>query len=566
MTQVQIKDPERLTQLAALNGLDSERPTNLDRQKDFLKQSQAAHEVESEEIPKTDAASEFLLSEEEMESEVDELESTPRTLSTHPLSRIVFVFGGVLGLVVLGGLFLSPLRKSFSDKSVIEETPEEEEAVEVFEADNSQGEILSELAHSDQRTQLENLNQPPTQQSQASDENTVTSKTATSQSASTRSVSASANSPSPRTYSAPPPRPVVASSPRPVMAPPPASLREPPRPVMRKSVQSPASVNREPLDPTEAWLLAGQLGSYGQAPLSTEADETQPPPNKAEQELSTPNAVLTSYQANEPEPIPSLLNPPHQHPSILVGTKAIAFLEDAVVWDGSESAIEQHFSLILAEPLKAENGALVFPEGTQLIAQLRSPSESGLVQLKIVSALVETNGNWQEVPLPDDALLVRGAEGEPLIAEREGQSSSENGALDGAGLAVDVLSSAGEAFGLEGAGGASRVYDRVFGRSSRSPVSRSSQGVWVLEGGTEVEVFVNQTFAPSFLNQAPSPPSWSARAKPKQETLAPLPAPLPGGEAQSDGSFSLEQAIERSRERRIRHEKAMQDSLQPGEI
>ena len=559
MTQVQTKDPERLIQLAALNGLDSEHPTNLDRQKHLSEQSQEAQEVEIEKVPETDVASEFLLSEEEMENEEDELESTPRTLSTHPLSRIVFVFGGVLGLVALGGLFLSPLRKGFSDKPVNEEPSEEEEAVETFEADNSQGEILSELAHSDQRTQLENLNQPPTQQRQASDENTATSKTATSQSASTRSVPASASSPSPRTYSAPPPRPAV--------APPPASLREPPRPVVRESIRTPAAVSRTPLDPTEAWLLAGQLGSYGQAPLPSEANETPPFQDRAEQETPIPKAILTSYQANEPKPIPSLLNNVQPQSSVLVGTKAIALLEDTVVWDNTESAAEQHFLLFLAEPLQAADGTVVFPEGSQLIAKLQSPSESGFVQLKVVSALIEKSGSWQEVPVTENALLIRGGEGEPLVAERQGESnSSGSNRLDGAGLAVDVLSSAGEAFGLEGAGGASRVYDRVFGRSSQSPVSRASQGVWVLESGTEVEVFVNQTFAPSFLNQTPSPQSWSARTEHKKEALAPLAAPPPAEVQSGNETFSLQQAIERSRKRRIRHENAMQNHLRLGEI
>jgi hypothetical protein len=102
----------------------------------------------------------------------------------------------------------------------------------------------------------------------------------------------------------------------------------------------------------------------------------------------------------------------------------------------------------LKEPLKSVDGTIALPAKTELLAQVRSISEQGFLQLDVVKVLVQNNNTFTEKSLPPNAITIRASQGKPLIAS---QYSNQGGS--GVGIA-DV-----GAFALNGIGKGAQIYN-----------------------------------------------------------------------------------------------------------
>ncbi len=406
---------------------------------------------ESDTTEGTEAPESTLLETEESSSNPYQ-SRTFHSFSSHPIPKIILVFGTVLIAVLVAGVILN--SGNFK-QTANEEEPEPVAATTSHNDDTDsdtpeleKGELLTEIALAEQKQQLKALDSP-------------------------QNRAKSTPKPSPSSY-----RPNSRSSPV-VSSPPPA----PPPKVIYRSVpvsvppltSVPPVTPPEPIDPQQAWIAATKIGNYGQVTgLSTQAKgKNNPRPNT--HKPSTPNTPPRTAQ---------ITHIPNQQ--ILIGSTAKAVLTNSVVWDSM--ALQKSLFFRLKEPLNDRDGSVVIPQGAQIIASIGGVAPSGVVEVKINSVLLEKQGEWQQLPLPPDALYIQGKKGKPLLAK----SFTPNNSLDWGGGATEAIGTAAIETDLPGGRNLPRVIDRLSPSSSRY---WSASFYWSLKKGIEVEVLVARSFA-----------------------------------------------------------------------
>jgi hypothetical protein len=322
----------------------------------------------------------------------------------------------------------------------------------------------------------------------------------------------------------PSPQPVVRSTPPPLE--PPAS----PEPLLPPSPPSPQpSVEENLPDPHQLWQQASQIGSYGdvQAPtpasLQATAPRTVPPNSQPEWTTGVSGGTGTP---------PSTQNPPvttttpniiassrpsvsHGKSLMMIGTQASGELETAIAWAGKQTALNRKFLVRLTSPLQS-NGTVVIPDGTRLVGEISQVSNSGLLQMSVVSVIE----NDRERALPSGAILVLGKGGRPLRAQVEtpdgGGSNLAALALAGIAKAAEVANDSDEAFTFDSEAGSfsstsSTDTDYLSGaiqgaseevlaqmeRRNRQALeqARGQETLFILEPGTPVQLFVNESIS-----------------------------------------------------------------------
>jgi hypothetical protein len=173
----------------------------------------------------------------------------------------------------------------------------------------------------------------------------------------------------------------------------------------------------------------------------------------------------------------------------------------------------------LKEPLKAVDGTVVLPAKTEILTEINSLSEQGLLQLNAVKLIRQDNGNLTERSLPDNAILIRGSEGRPLVANQYKKGGSSLAWMDAGQFVLGAAGKVGEIFNrtesevvrdgdfsyirnknpqrnvLAGIleGGVRTVVPQITQRNQQA-MSQMMQrsNIWFLPAGTEVEIYVNQ--------------------------------------------------------------------------
>ncbi|MBW4446020.1 MAG: hypothetical protein KME38_03830 [Spirirestis rafaelensis WJT71-NPBG6] len=216
-------------------------------------------------------------------------------------------------------------------------------------------------------------------------------------------------------------------------------------------------------DPLQEWAKLAKIGSYGMVTMtgnSVQAATPTPPPTPVNNtQLQARNTEPDDEPPEEEESTPPAVSQTKQQTpkSVPVGTKAKGVFATAVFGETTRATTNSNrkdesgkdvFVVRLKEPLKSVDGAIALPAKTELLAQVRSISEQGFLQLDVVKVLVQNNNTFTEKSLPPNAITIRASQGKPLIAS---QYSNQGGS--GVGLA-DV-----GAFALNGIGKAAQVYN-----------------------------------------------------------------------------------------------------------
>ena len=81
-----------------------------------------------------------------------------------------------------------------------------------------------------------------------------------------------------------------------------------------------------------------------------------------------------------------------------------------------------------------------------LVVLVDRVSENGLVQLSATQAIWEEQGFQRELVLPSQTLLVRGNDGDPLIAENYGDIGGDIAAMDMGQFALGAIRRVGELY------------------------------------------------------------------------------------------------------------------------
>ncbi|MEL7353918.1 MAG: hypothetical protein AAFN38_21020, partial [Cyanobacteria bacterium J06560_5] len=130
--------------------------------------------------------------------------------------------------------------------------------------------------------------------------------------------------------------------------------------------------------------------------------------------------------------------------SLIAGGYAAGELVTPVVLDNE--GVEDRFMVVLSEPLMDNEARIAIPAGALLVVQVDRVSENGLVQLSATQAIWEEQGFQRELVLPSQTLLVRGNDGDPLIAENYGDIGGDIAAMDMGQFALGAIRRVGELY------------------------------------------------------------------------------------------------------------------------
>ncbi|MEH2231614.1 MAG: hypothetical protein V7K71_18660 [Nostoc sp.] len=352
---------------------------------------------------------------------------TKQALSSNPFAKLGLVGAATLAIVLVGGVFLSQLMSGSNQKPKtivsppVQEQPTDESISQQMEAQVDT--LKTKLALTEQAQMV----RAAQQQLRIA----KSTPTVTLQQPSVRQKAIP--TPPPTAYV---PRTVTVE--RIIRVPAYQPSRSPQPPVVNPTQPVVNVTPPTPPSPFEEWARLAKLGSYGQVNASNQptsniatlepAKTTQP----QQQETPNPDSEQTP-QTSQPENSAVSQAQPQGEKSVAVGSSAKAVLATAIFGEttnksgggGDADEAKNVFVIRLKEPLKSTDGAIALPANTEFLAEIGSLSEQGLLQMNVVKVISQNNGNPVERSLPNNAIILRGTQGKPLIANKyPGQSSS----------------------------------------------------------------------------------------------------------------------------------------------
>lgn len=362
----------------------------------------------------------------------DEVESqlTITTFASSPMARLGLVGAGTLAVVVAIGALMGGMNGSVKNAAQDQQgaKPTPFTSPMVPPAQQANGDLKAQMAFQTQQQAMQNQ-KPKSADTKTSPPPPPTIK------------------PPPPVTPVPAPPPAVVSPPPPIPEPVPIARPNPP-PISQPIAVSPIP-HTTPTDPNKAWQDLSQSATYGSLPVMV----TNTP-------LPVPTSVVAlAPKAQSPQSdmggLPSLssyqnvqsFNPSRR--KLRIGTQVKARLMNPIAWsgDGKDVAFSgggaptPKFIAKLEQPLNDSEGNLVIPEGAELVVAVRSlEPNSGMAELTALQLIIDN----QEFAPPVGALTLRGANGNPLIADKFQDKGKEIAAADRAMFFFGALSKVGE--------------------------------------------------------------------------------------------------------------------------
>ncbi|MHC5613909.1 MAG: TrbI/VirB10 family protein [Nostoc sp.] len=450
---------------------------------------------------------------------------TKEAFSSNPFAKLALVGAATLLIVLVGGVFLSKLMSSSSQKPKNIVSPEARSQPTNESSSQQLGSEVDSLKTKLALTEQAQLVKAAQQQLRIAKS---TPPVALQQpSVSSRDLPKVIPTPAPTVYV---PRTVTVDRPVPTSQPllPPQLANT--QPVVNITPPSPPSA-------LEEWTRLAKLGSYGQVNATNQPNSiaAAPEPVNNTQQQTNPNPDKTA-------PLVSQAQPQGQK-TVPVGTSAKAVLATAIFGEttkssgGNEGSEQKNvFVIRLQEPLKSTDGAIALPANTEFLAEVGSLSEQGLFQMNVVKVISKNNGNLTELNLPNNAIFIRGTQGKPLMGNKFPSQSSSIASMDAGLFVLGGISKAAELVNLPDTqlvslptttttpatgttpsttsnsstlttisqprrnlaaglveGGLNSVVPQIAQRNQQAIAQMSQQnGVWFLPAGTNVEIYVNQ--------------------------------------------------------------------------
>lgn len=364
---------------------------------------------------------------------------TKQPLSSNPFAKLGLVGAATLVIVLVGGVFLSQLMSSNPKPKNIVPPQVREQPTDESTSQQLAGEVdtlKTKLALTEQAEMVKAAQQ---QLRIAKSTPTVALKAEPSVSPRGRE----------KVIPTPPPTyiPRTVTIERIVKVPASQPVRSPQIPVVQPNTQPVVNITPpSPPTPLQEWARLAKLGSYGQVSVTDQPNNiaaAPEPANNTQPQEQTPNPNPDQTQQQEtPAPVVSQAQAKGEK-SVAVGSSAKAVLATAIFGEtntksggGDETGGQKNvFVIRLKEPLKSTDGSIALPANTEFLAEIGSLSEQGLLQMNVVKFISQNNGNRTEQSLPNNAIILRGTQGKPLIAHKYPNSSSSIASMD-AGLFV----------------------------------------------------------------------------------------------------------------------------------
>lgn len=493
---------------------------------------------------------------------------TKESLSSNPFAKLGLVGAGTLGIVLVAGVFLSQLMNtgkqqpkknnsvSTRSQAISDSSPQQlQSELETLKTKLALTEQAEAVKAAQQKLRLDKpapspqLASRPTSQPQRSAVNRPSiplERTPTP----VRTVYVPRTVTVERIVKVASPQKAIAQKPIPqkAIALKPANSQILPSrlPIVAPNTQPIVTATPKPTpDPLQEWAKLAKIGSYGMVSMtgnSVQAATPTPPPPVNNTQLQARN---TEPEDEPEESTPTFSQTKQQTPkSVAVGTKAKAVFATAVFGETTRSTTNSNrkdesgkdvFVVELKEPFKSVDGAIAIPAKTQFLAQVRSISEQGFLQMDVVKVLVPNNKTFTEKSLPQNAITIRASQGKPLIASQySNQGGSTVGiadvgvfALNGIGKAAQVYNSpetriecvnsnnintnnngsvvTNNCFSTSDSrrsilagvleGGATNIANQISQRNQQAISKKLAQrtNVWFMPAGKEVELYVQQT-------------------------------------------------------------------------
>ena len=429
-----------------------------------------------------------------MPSPSQPLESpTEEPLSANPFAKLGLVGMGTLSIILVAGAFLSQIMNSGyqtpTNNPIATEVP--------TEAKNDTATLSTEIESLKTKLALSDQTEAIKAAQQALRQNRTISPTSVPQTKPQTTVQT--------VYV-----PRIVTVERVVKVPqPPIIVREPSTPIKPKKEQIPSKIA----------TLEKNNQKVVQAPQPSIPPVFKPvvsPP------ISTPVIPQQTVQKPVSSPVPQPSIKPVAAGNSVRAVLATAIFGETMMSNSGDPNQEGKniFVVRLQEPLKTVDGAIALPENTELLAEIRSLSEQGLLQLAVKKVILSVNNNPTEITLPKNAITVRAIEGKPLIASQFPNQVSSITSMDAGLFILGGLGKAAELFNrtqsqvvttsqagsivsnnnpqrniLAGVmeGGTSSVVPQIAQRNQQAIAQMMQRtNIWFLPAGTEVEVYVNQ--------------------------------------------------------------------------
>ncbi|MEH2412721.1 hypothetical protein [Nostoc sp.] len=356
---------------------------------------------------------------------------TKQPFSSNPFAKLALVGAATLAIVLVGGVFLSKLMTTSSQKPKNIVSPEaRSQPISPSSSQQLAGEVdtlKTKLALTEQ-AQLVKAAQQQLRIAKSTPTLALQKPSVSSKDREKVIPTPQATVYVPRTVTVERVAPVLAA--QPLLSPPVLNTQ----PVANITPPSPPS-------PLDEWKRLAKLGSYGQVNATNQPIASAPElPNNPQPQQQTPNP-----NPNQTTPAPAVSQAqPQGQKTVPVGNSARAVLATAIFGESTtkssggneEGEAKNVFVIRLTEPLKSTDGAIAVPANTEFLAEIRSLSEQGLLQMNVVKVISHSNdGNLTEQSLSNNAIILRATQGKPLIANKFPSSSSSIASMD-AGLFI----------------------------------------------------------------------------------------------------------------------------------
>ena len=468
--------------------------------------------------------------------ELTEVEETnSKSLASNPWAKLGLI-GGVLGLFFFGiGTFVTvtgnlatssdlQVNQSENEETDKDTGPSEAETLAALKAKAALAGQESEL------NRLKSIDEPLEQQEQAPETNLVSKEPQ-------QAV---------KPVSTPPPPRVQTVAVRPTPQPLPKPVKRTSRPSSPPVRPTVPSVTPRTLDPMQQWQTLAQIGSYG----GGESSESTLAGTVNEAEITNQVALAnsshnTSSIIPRTQPIPGTNHGVSTHPTrvagninqnsniseeerflsgnttsqqITIGQRATAVLQSSLISESNrgQNDFVERFVVTLSTPLNNQQGVEILPIGTKMLVAVRSVHDSGKVTTVVESVVKD----GQEIPLPDGAMFLRDADGKPLMASLMPSGQRERMEANATTFVMGALSKTGELLNrgststfISGGnfsqsqqfdepsyigglleGGFTPLAERMNQQHENHLSTLDSRTpLWIVEQGTTVEIFVNQT-------------------------------------------------------------------------
>lgn len=462
---------------------------------------------------------------------------TKQALSSNPFAKLGLVGTATLAIVLVGGVFLSMVMSGSNQKpKTIVSPPVQEQPTDESISQQMEGQIdtlKTKLALTEQAQMVK-----------AAQQQLRIAK-------STPTVPLQQPSIKQKVIPTPPPTayvPRTVTVERVIRVPASQPSLSPQLPVVKPNTQPVVNVTPpSPPSPFAEWARLAKLGSYGQVNPSNQPTSniaTLEPAKTTQPQEETPNP--DPEQTPQPENSAVSQAQPQGQKSVAVGSSAKAVLATAISGEtsnksgggGDTDEAKKVFVIRLKEPLKSTDGTVALPANTEFLAEIGSLSEQGLLEMNVVKVILQNDGNRTERSLPSNAIILRGTEGKPLIANKHPGQSSSIASMDAGLFVLGGIAKAAELVNrpdtrtvyrevpvdndnndskddsdnnpnrgyyatetenkrdlaagvLEG--GMNSVVPQIAQRNQQAIAQMSQQGgIWFLPAGTNIEIYVNQ--------------------------------------------------------------------------